>query len=156
MCRHGNYEQNWTWRTAKEPSSPNGTNDETVSILLFFSFLPVSFLSYMNLFSLGLVGECQLFTHHLVRFSSNAIQVTGGELPWLIWGDDTHITCSSTVFTYLNFLYSCSFGCWNCMLIKSSFTIFLIIFGYFRPENLHTLICLCFKPRQVTKVGVLH
>ena len=43
----------------------------------------------MNLFSLGLVGERQLFTHHLVRFSSNAIQVTGGELPWLIWGGAT-------------------------------------------------------------------
>ena len=59
------------------------------------------FLSYMNLFSLGLVGEPQLFTHHLVRFSSNAIQVTGGELPWLIWGG-RH---SHTIFEYCLYIF---------------------------------------------------
>lgn len=53
-------------------------------------------------------------------------------------GDDTHITCSSTVFTYFNFPDSCSFGCWNCMLIKSSFTIFFDHFWILQAwESVH-------------------
>ena len=73
-----------------------------------------------------MVLSANLSCSHII--SSDSLQMPSKwlEANCLGWsgGGDTHIPFSSTVFTYFNFLDSCSFGCWNCMLIKSSFTLF--------------------------------